>query len=189
MVDRPNGASPRRHLGAGLVALTGTVFAPVIVQTVYGEAYAPAALPLQIVIWMIPLAWFSGHFRYSLIAAGEQRWEFGALAVTVAVTVSCTWLLAPGLGAVGAAIGLVAGGAVNGLLAWLAVATRVGTLDAATAVIGSVVACVACMLTGLIVGAGAGPMIGAVVATLSYLVIAARRDTEIIRLARVWLQR
>ena len=174
---------------AGLVALTGTVFAPVIVQTVYGDAYAPAALPLQIVIWMIPLAWFSGHFRYSLIAAGEQRWEFGALAVTVAVTGTCTWLLAPGLGAVGAAIGLVAGGAVNGLLAWLAVTTRVGTLDAASAVIGSIVACVACILTGAIVGAATGPMIGAIVATLSYLVIAARRDTEIIRLARVWLQR
>lgn len=174
---------------AGLVALTGTVFAPVIIQTVYGAAYAAAALPLQIVIWMIPLAWFSGHFRYTLIAAGEQRWEFGALAVTVGVTVTCTWLLAPSLGAVGAAIALVAGGAVNGLLACLAVARRVGTFDAATAVIGSIVACLACVLTGLIIGAAAGPMIGAVIATLSYLVIAARRDTEIIRLARVWLQR
>jgi PST family polysaccharide transporter len=174
---------------AGLVALTGTVFAPVIIQAVYGDVYAPAALPLQIVIWMIPLAWFSGHFRYSLIAAGEQRWEFGALAATVCVTVTCTLLLAPGLGAVGAAIGLVAGGAVNGLLAWLAVATRVGRVGAATAITGSVVACVACLLTGLTIGAAAGPTIGAVIATLAYLVIAARRDTEIIRLARVWLQR
>ena len=49
---------------ACLVALAGTLFAPVVVQTVYGAAYAQAALPLQIVIWMIPLAWFGGHFRY-----------------------------------------------------------------------------------------------------------------------------
>jgi PST family polysaccharide transporter len=75
---------------ACLVALVGMLFAPLIVQAVYGPAYARAALPLQIVIWMIPLAWFSGHFRYSLIAAGEQRSEFYALAATVALTVSCT---------------------------------------------------------------------------------------------------
>jgi len=174
---------------AGLVALTGTLFAPVIVQTVYGADYAAAARPLQIVIWMIPLAWFSGHFRYSLIAAGEQRWEFGALAVTVAVTVTCTWLTAPSLGAVGAAIGLVLGGAINGLLAWLAVASRVGTFDAVTPAAGSIVACLACVAIGFALGAAAGSLTGAVVAMLVYLVTAARRDTEIIRLARVWLQR
>ena len=174
---------------ACLVALGGTLFAPVIVQTVYGMAYADAALPLQIVIWMIPLAWFSGHFRYSLIAAGEQRWEFGALAVTVAVTVCCTWITAPRLGAVGAAISLVVGGALNGLLAWLAVARRVGPIEAGAAVTNSVVTCGACVAAGFAIAAAAGPIVGALSAITGYLVIAARRDTEIIRLVRVWLQR
>jgi PST family polysaccharide transporter len=174
---------------ACLVALVGTLFAPVIVETVYGTDYADAALPLQIVIWMIPLAWFSGHFRYSLIAAGEQRWEFGALAMTVAVTLCAAWLTASSLGAVGAAISLVIGGAINGLLAWLAVARRVGTFGAATAATSSVVTCVVCVATGFAIAAAAGPTIGAVIATACYLIIAARRDTELIRLARVWLQR
>ena len=91
-----------------------------------GPPTAAAALPLQIVIWMIPLACFSGHFRYSLIAAGEQRWEFGALAVTVVGQCLLRLLTTPTLGAVGAAISLVLGGAINGVLAWLAVAKRVG---------------------------------------------------------------
>ena len=173
---------------ACLVSLVGTLFAPVVVQTVYGAAYAQAALPLQIVIWMIPLAWFGGHFRYSLIAAGQQRWEFGALATAVLVTVSFAWLSAPTLGALGAAIGLVVGGAVNGVLAWLAVARRVGRFDAAPAA-ESLVSCLVCLGLGLAITAVAGVLVGATIATLCYLLIAARRDTEIIRLARVWLQR
>jgi polysaccharide transporter, PST family len=174
---------------ACLVALSGTLFAPFIVQTVYGPAYSAAALPLQIVIWMIPLAWFSGHFRYSLIAAGEQRWEFYALAATVVVTVFGTWALSPEFGAIGAAMSLVAGGVINGVLAWLAVAKRVGTFDVGAAVAGSVVSCLVCLLTGLIVGSSAGLFAGAATALACYLVIAARCDTELMRLARVWLQR
>jgi O-antigen/teichoic acid export membrane protein len=174
---------------ACFVALSGTVFAPFIVQTVYGPEYRAAALPLQIVVWMIPLASFSGHFRYSLIAAGEQRWEFYALAATVVVTVSGAWALSPVLGASGAAISLVAGGAINGVLAWLAVAKRVGTLDAGSVVAGAVVSCLMCLLIGLAVGWMAGASVGAATALACYVVIAARRDTELMQLARVWLQR
>jgi PST family polysaccharide transporter len=174
---------------ACLVALTGTLFAPVVIHTVYGAAYGPAALPLQIVIWMIPLACFSGHFRYSLVAAGEQRWEFGALAVTVVATVSCALATTPTLGAVGAAISLVLGGAINGVLAWLAVAKRLGSVKVLTVVGESVVSCLVCVVIGLMIAAAAGRLPGALTATVCYLAIAARRDTEIIRLARVWLQR
>lgn len=174
---------------ACFVALSGALFAPFIVQTVYGPAYAAAALPLQIVVWMIPLAWLSGHFRYSLIAAGEQRWEFYALAATVVVTVSAAWLLVPGLGAIGAAISLVAGGAINGVLAGLAVTRRIGPFGAGSAVAGAAVSCLVCLLTGLGVGAIAGSVVGAATALVCYVAIAARRDTELMRLARVWLQR
>ncbi len=174
---------------ACLVALIGTLFAPVVVQTVYGAAYAPAALPLQIVIWMIPVAWFGGHFRYSLIAAGEQRWEFGALAAGVVGTITCAVLTAPTLGAVGAAISLVVGAAINCGLAWLAVAKRVGTFNADAVVAESIISCLVCLAIGFAVDAAAGLLAGTAAATLCYLAIAARRDTEIIRLARGWLQR
>jgi O-antigen/teichoic acid export membrane protein len=174
---------------ACLVALTGALFAPQIIHTVYGPAYAAAALPLRIVIWMIPLAWFSGHFRYSLIAAGEQRWEFYALAATVVVTIFGTWLLAPRLGAVGAGISLVAGGALNGLLAWLAVGRRVGTIDAFQVAAGAEICCVLCLATGIVAGSIAGPIAGGIAGIACYVVVAARRDTELIGLARVWLNR
>jgi O-antigen/teichoic acid export membrane protein len=73
---------------ACLAALGGTLIAPVLVPRIYGEAYQAAVLPFQIVVWMIPVAWFSGHFRFSLIAAGHQRWEFGVSAATAVVTVA-----------------------------------------------------------------------------------------------------
>jgi hypothetical protein len=52
-----------------------------------------------------------------------------------------------------------------------------------------VISGVVCLSIGLAITAVAGVVIGATTATLGYLLIAARRDTEIIRLARVWLQR
>lgn len=174
---------------ACLVALAGTLLAPFIVRTVYGPAYGAAALPLQIVIWMIPLAWFSGHFRFSLIAAGQQRFEFYALAATVAVTLSGTWLLSPTLGAVGAAISLVAGGLLNGLLAWLAVSKRIASFDVAATVAAAVGCCLLCLISGLVIGRFAGPFAGAAIGLTCFVATAARRDTELVRLARVWLQR
>jgi O-antigen/teichoic acid export membrane protein len=68
---------------ACLLALAGTFFAPIIIETVYGSTYVAAVLPFQIAIWMIPVAWFSGHFRFSLIASGHQRLECFVLAAAV----------------------------------------------------------------------------------------------------------
>jgi hypothetical protein len=65
----------------------------------------------------------------------------------------------------------------------------VGTLDAGSVVAGAVVSCLMCLLTGLAVGWMAGAPVGAATALACYVVIAARRDTELMQLARVWLQR
>jgi len=173
---------------ACFVALTGTFLAPFIVRSVYGAAYGAASLPLQIVVWMIPIAWFSGHFRYSLIAAGGQRWEFSALAATAVVTISLACILAPPFGAVGAAAALVAGGATNAVLAWYAVLKRVGPLSAR----GAADAILSAMLCGAI-GFALANLInapaGAAIALMIYTVIAAHRNVGLTRLAFVWLQR
>jgi O-antigen/teichoic acid export membrane protein len=50
---------------ACLAAVGGTLIAPLLMPLVFGEAFGAAVRPFQIVIWMIPVAWFSDHFRFS----------------------------------------------------------------------------------------------------------------------------
>lgn len=111
-----------------LLAVGGTITAPWVIPAVFGEAYRPAIVPFQIAIWMIPVAWFSGHFRFSLIAAGQQRWEFAVSVATAAVTVSLAVGLVGRYGPAGAASALVAGGFVNTAMAMWASHLYVGPI-------------------------------------------------------------
>ena len=71
----------------GCLALTA--LAPVLVTLIYGDAFAHAVLPFQLQLWMLAVAFVSGHHRFSLIASGNQGSELlssfaGALTCTVA---------------------------------------------------------------------------------------------------------
>jgi O-antigen/teichoic acid export membrane protein len=98
---------------AGLIAVAGTVVAPRLMPTIYGGAYEAAVVPFQIIIWMIPVTWLSGHFRYTLIASGHQRWEAAASAATAVVTVTAAVILVPRWESSGAAAALLIGGVAN----------------------------------------------------------------------------
>ena len=86
-------AARRMGWPACLVAVGGTLVAPTLLPVVFGQAYSQAVLPFQIVVWMIPVAWISGHFRFSLIAAGRQDQDFVASSSgapsSVAVELTC----------------------------------------------------------------------------------------------------
>ena len=90
------------------VAVIGTVLAKPVLTLVYGSQYEPAVAALQVLIWLIPLALVSGHFRYTLIAYDRQGLEFltaalgGALNVILNLTLNATY------GIVGAAMSIVA---------------------------------------------------------------------------------
>jgi O-antigen/teichoic acid export membrane protein len=124
------------------IALAGTLFAPVIVETAYGPNYLAAVLPFQIAVWMIPVAWFSGHFRFSLIASGHQRLEFLACAAAGIVTIAAAFAGFRLVGTPGAAAALVLGGVTNTILAGIATFRVIGPvrLSAAAA---PVLSCVA----------------------------------------------
>lgn len=111
-----------------LLAVGGTVTAPWMIPTVFGEMYREAIGPFQIAVWMIPIAWFSGHFRFSLIAAGQQRWEFAVSSATAFVTIGLAFVLVGRYGATGAAAALVSGGVVNTALAMWASHRYVGPI-------------------------------------------------------------
>jgi O-antigen/teichoic acid export membrane protein len=90
------------------VAVVGFALAKPVLTTVYGLQYEPAVVPFQILIWLIPLALLSGHFRYTLIAYDKQKLEFitavwgGVLNIALNLTLNARY------GIVGAAISLVA---------------------------------------------------------------------------------
>jgi O-antigen/teichoic acid export membrane protein len=165
-------------------ALGGTLAAPFIVTTLYGHAFAASALPLQIMIWMIPLGWFSGNFRYSLIATGNQRTEFIASAITGVVTPLLVIVLATRAQSTGAAAALVAGGVLYAVLSVIAVRRRVGSFPVLPAISTALSWCLACLALGLLVSMVAGELAGTLVGCLTYLGIALNHENELAQMIR-----
>ncbi len=169
---------------ACLIALGGTLFAPVLIPAVYGAAYQAAVLPFQIAIWMIPVAWFNGHFRFSLIAAGQQWSEFLVSTATAAVTVLGAVFLSRHYGSAGAACSLLLGGATNTVLAAVASHRGIGF----TPILSTAGPALLSTALGLLVGGGitavAGVWPGTVAGCLLFVIIAARQDNELVRSIR-----
>lgn len=92
-----------------LLAIVVVLLAPLILRILAGEAYVAAAAALQIIaIGLAPTA--AAKVIYPTLA-GSGRPFFGtpAIVLSVVATVALGWLLVPGLGVVGGAIGLVVG--------------------------------------------------------------------------------
>jgi O-antigen/teichoic acid export membrane protein len=169
---------------ACLIALGGTLFAPLIVETTYGMRYASAVVPFQIAIWMIPVAWLSGHYRFSLIAGGHQRLECGACAAAGATTVLSAFIGFKMAGAPGAAAALVVGGLVNLLLAYIAVIKVIGPISMRPA-LNPVLSCAIAATLGVVITPLADPVIGAAVAIIFYAARAASQ-WNVTRLRLAW---
>jgi O-antigen/teichoic acid export membrane protein len=173
---------------ACLVSVGGTLIAPVLIRIIYGPEYGAAVRPFQIVVWMIPVVWLSGHFRFSLIAAGHQRSESFASAVMAGVTVASAAILGTVVGSSGAAAALVIGGLVNAVLAYAAMARQIGRVPLSS-VRPVLVATVVASVVGMGVSRAAGPVAGATAATLVYGGLALRHAGEFVQLGRQWLGR
>ena len=108
------------------VAFTVTVFSERLLTLAYGAEFAPADRLLSVLVWMVPVAMLSGHYRYTLIAANLQRYLLGAAAAGAAVAVLASFVLIPRVGAHGAAVSLLAACTVEFAVAFLFVRRRVG---------------------------------------------------------------
>jgi O-antigen/teichoic acid export membrane protein len=93
---------------AVFVGAVVTALAEPIVTVLYGSAYEASAPVLRILVWLVPVAMVSGHYRYILIGYGHQTLEFGAAAVGAAVAAIVAVLTIRPLGTPGVAAGLVA---------------------------------------------------------------------------------
>jgi O-antigen/teichoic acid export membrane protein len=170
--------------GACMVALGGTFFAPFIVSTTYGGSYDAAVLPFQIAIWMIPIAWFSGHFRFSLIASGRQDLEFLACAAGGITTIVTAFFGVRYSGANGATAALVAGGFVNMVLSGYAMFKVIGRVPLTPAA-DPVLSCVVAGGVGAAVTLLSNDIAGAVVA-VSFYGLRAASQWNLTKLKHAW---
>jgi len=120
-------------VGIGL-ALGVCLLAPDLMAFTFGPEFAAAAPAISVMIWIFPLRTLSGHGRWSLIAAGHQRY------LLIAEILGATMLLPVGLiaiplyGAAGAAAALLAGIAVSATVTQIAVTRLIGPMAIVPAV-------------------------------------------------------
>jgi O-antigen/teichoic acid export membrane protein len=110
------------------VAIVGLALAKPILTVIYGLQYEPAVVPFQILIWLIPLALVSGHFRYTLIAYDKQGLEFITALCGGVLNVALNLALNAQYGIVGAAISLVAAEGLIVCLSYLFVWTSIARI-------------------------------------------------------------
>lgn len=99
---------------AVFLGAVGTVFAEPLIRLFYGAQYGEAVAAFRVLIWLIPVALMSGHYRYALIAYDRQRLEFLSAACGAGLSVLLNLFLTPSYGLLGAAWALV----VSEVLIW-----------------------------------------------------------------------
>jgi O-antigen/teichoic acid export membrane protein len=112
-------------LGTALVA---TILADVILVAVFGAGFQAAAPVFALYIWLFPVRLLAGHARWSLVAAGRQRYlllsELGGGLMLVPTAPA----LAAGYGALGVALAVLAANLTSWVLAEVFAARHVGRL-------------------------------------------------------------
>jgi O-antigen/teichoic acid export membrane protein len=152
------------------LALGVTLLARPFLTAVYGAEFAGAAPFLGVLIWMIPVAVLSGHYRYCLIAHNLQRQEFYCNAAAAAVSLGVGFALFPLFGGVGAALAMLAGAVLNFLLAYRCVRRQVAPIPFRPALVKPLAAVLVSSVLFLTL-ARSGVWLAGGAATLSYLAI------------------
>jgi O-antigen/teichoic acid export membrane protein len=94
-------------VGALFSVLAGVLFAPAVIHLWVGVPYAPAVGPFRVI--MVAMGLSVATFWGTPAALGSGRPDIATRAMALAVLVDVVLLLLPRLGAMGAAIGLLAG--------------------------------------------------------------------------------
>jgi O-antigen/teichoic acid export membrane protein len=89
---------------AGLIVTSaGSIAAHVVIDLLYGEAFADAALPFAVLCWAAPIMFVNYFLTQDLIARGRARAFAGGAASALVVNLALNIVLIPRYGAVGAA--------------------------------------------------------------------------------------
>lgn len=129
--DRTGFAAHLRRLTAAALLLglilpaAMAIGAPLVVRLLYGQTFAPAALPLAILMASMPFAYMGIAYSTALVAAGEQRRMLVGAAVAAISNIAINLVLIPPFGMVGAAIATVVSYAAAWLVQWWYVHSRI----------------------------------------------------------------
>jgi O-antigen/teichoic acid export membrane protein len=107
------------------IAVGGSLVAGGLVRLLYGPEFGPAALPLALLIWWIPLNLLRDVPLMAVLSEGGERIAFRITAQAAGLNVALNLLLIPGLGLLGAAIATLATETIRMALA-LRAAGRLG---------------------------------------------------------------
>jgi O-antigen/teichoic acid export membrane protein len=165
-------------------ALACTLGARPILTTIFGERFEPAIPILRTLIWVVPIAWMSGHLRYSFIAADRPEKDYHAALVGASTTVAATLVLVPAWQSLGAAAALLIGMTANAVAAGVLARGLLPEVSVLRSVRAGTIACAVCLAVGL----GLAPLLGEAAATAAAvsLFLAAALVAERDRARALW---
>lgn len=149
--------------GLLLTALSGQV-----VQLVYGEGFAGAGPFLAVLIWVIPAAMISGHYRYALLAYNLQTRLLYITAASALVSVLVGLATVRDFGAIAGAGALLAGHVVSMVLSYRCVRRRIADVSLPPRMAGQLVAA-ALFLGFFALFARTGVWMAAFISALAYV--------------------
>jgi O-antigen/teichoic acid export membrane protein len=151
LVSILNGSLNLTSWGGIFVALTFSLFAKDLLRLTYGQTFARGEDLLATLVWIIPVALLSGHWRYTLIAYDFQTVLFRCTAASAGVVILLCLILIPEIGALGAVYGLLAGCVLEAILTYVFVCrlvVRVEFLPRLIAPAGALAAALTCYWPG-----------------------------------------
>jgi O-antigen/teichoic acid export membrane protein len=104
-----------------LAAPLMSVLAPQVMTLVYGASFHDGWRPFAVLVWVLPMAMLSGHYRYTLVAYNQQKWLLVSTSISAAVAVLLAFALIPWYKGVGAAWALLIANIVLFALVYFAV--------------------------------------------------------------------
>jgi O-antigen/teichoic acid export membrane protein len=181
------GMSVAMWAGCG-VALAGMLAAHDVLTIIFGAPFAAAAHTLQIIVWTIPIAWLSGHLRFSLLAVHQQRKDYHAALVGTGVTILFSLCLIPLYHGTGAALALLAGTSANAVAAFVFARAALPAFALWPSIRPGVYCGIGCLVLGAILvplmGETAARMSSAVLFVVCALVAERKRVDVVLRACR-----
>ncbi len=169
--------------GGPAVALAIALPANALLTLAYGSSFSGGGAALAVLIWSIPVAALSGHYRFILIGFNLQDRLLAWVALSVAVACGTAYALIPTLGGAGAAWGLLAGNAATLVLCYGTVVRRVAPIGFLRAIAGPALATILASAVAFKLVEGVWPrsMLALGVYAIAFAAIEGRRVPQLLR--------
>jgi len=134
---------------AVFIGASGMMLAEPMIRLFFGIQYIESITTFKILLWVLPVALLSGHYRYVLIAYSQQRYEFIASAIAAGVSILMGIVLIPLFSAYGAAAALLGSSIINWMIAYFYVQKKITEIPFSSHLVKPLMAAAA-MFTGFL---------------------------------------